>query len=347
MSGNNRAEEPLASGVLDGRILIEIDTWEADFHLGMLPRGMPTEGTYLGGLIYVRGFDVRGRILAPKELSGGTIDITLSPLPPDLLFIPSATNSVGRFYFRPENPEFRNNAMRLYMPEADLTHIATCLAANWKYVHVWISNRDENDAGVDAYSFSATVPDSLEAWIADAQQPRGRIESARAPTRRSAKELLASGAVDGRLLIEIEAWGADYSLGMAADDTLPEASYLDGLDLSRGFHLQGRVLAPKEVRGRTVRVNISPLPPKLLFVPGETTRVGRLYQKPENPAISDHSMTLWIPETDVNHVGTCLATNWKYLHVWISAPDEIDPGVTTYSFSSTVHRNLEAWVAEE
>jgi len=346
MSWNSRAEELLTSGALDGRILIEIDTWEADFHLGMLPRGMPTEGSYLGGLIYVRGFDVRGRILAPKELSGSTIDVNLSPLAPDLLFIPSATNSVGRFYFRPENPELRNNAMRLYIPEDDLTHMATRLAENWKYVHVWISDKDESDAGVDSYSFSATVHDDLKAWIAEAERPLRSVQSARAPTRRRAKELLASSAFDGRLLIEIEAWEANYGLGMAADDALAEASYLDGLDLSRSFHLQGRVLAPKEVRGRTVRVNIFPLPPELLFVPGETTCVGRLYQKPERPTISDHSMTVWIPEADVNHVGTCLATNWKYLHVWISDPDEIDPDVTTYSFSSTVHRNLEAWVAE-
>lgn len=340
MSWNSRAEDLLTSGVLDGRILIEIDTWEADFHLGMLPPGMPTEGSYLGGLIFVRGFDVRGRVLAPKELSGGTIDITLSPLPPDLLFIPSATNSVGRFYFRPENPGLRNNAVRLYMPEADLTHIATCLAANWKYVHVWISGKDENDAAVDSYSFSSAVHDDLEAGIAEAQ----RLQSARAPMRRRAKKPPASGAFDGRLLIEIEAWEANYSLGMAADEAPPEARHLDGLDFSRGFQLQGRVLAPKEVRGRTVRVNIFPLPTERLFVPGETTCVGRLYQKPEDPTVSDHSMTVWVPESDVNHVGTCLATNWKYFHVWLSDPDEIDPDVNTYSFSATVHRNLEAWV---
>lgn len=168
MTSNSKAEELLASGFFDRRMLIEIEAWQANFHLGVLPKHMSSEGAYLGGLIYVRRFDLRGRVLAPKDLRGGTIDVNLSPLPAELLFISrTTTTSVGRFYIEPESPTTTDYTMTLRMPEAELAYVATCLATNWKYLDVWVSDDDDAWSEVADYAFSSKIHPNLEAWIAE------------------------------------------------------------------------------------------------------------------------------------------------------------------------------------
>ena len=168
MTSNSKAEELLASGFFDRRMLIEIEAWEATFHLGVLPKHMSTEGAHLGGLIYVRGFDLNGRVLAPKDLRGGAIRVNMSPLPPKLLFISRATTtSVGSFYIEPENPTISDYALTLHMPEAELGYVATCLATNWKYLNVWVSKDDDAWSEVADYSFASNLHPNLDAWVAE------------------------------------------------------------------------------------------------------------------------------------------------------------------------------------
>lgn len=167
MTSNKRAEELLKSGFFDGRILIEIEAWEANFHLGMAPKYDGAEGNYLGGLTYSRGFDLHGRVLAPKELRGGTIRVHLMPLASELLFIRSTTRYVGRFYFEPENRTISDHQMTLHVPEADMTYLTTGLAMKWKYLNVWVSDDDETESEVSHFGFSSILHPNYEAWIAE------------------------------------------------------------------------------------------------------------------------------------------------------------------------------------
>lgn len=73
-------DEPRAD---DGRLLIQIDTWEWGLFVGMSPESTPVEYRFQGGLLYARGIDITGRIRAPNTHRNKRVRVWISPWEPD------------------------------------------------------------------------------------------------------------------------------------------------------------------------------------------------------------------------------------------------------------------------
>lgn len=151
------------SGSFDGRFLVEIKAWDGNLHVGLSSEPTPQEHRFQGGLTYVRGFDIDGRIVAPKVHRSRVIRLWLSPFGPELRFSPNEMDEVGRLYFpSPRKPDL---SARLMIPEAALAMTATCLGSVWKYTHIWTFDEDVEQASIKAFSFSSTVHRNLDAWV--------------------------------------------------------------------------------------------------------------------------------------------------------------------------------------
>lgn len=151
---------------------------------------------------------------------------------------------------------------------------------------------------------------------------------------------------DRRFLIEIEAWEPTLHLGLSSEQIPMEFRFQGGLSYERSVDITGRVIAPKAHRDKSIRVWLSQFGAEVSFGPAEDqlNEVGRLYLRPE-ANISDLSASLDLPESSFPFAVTCLASCWRYLHLWMLDEDGGEASISEFSFSSIVHKNLESWIA--
>lgn len=145
---------------------------------------------------------------------------------------------------------------------------------------------------------------------------------------------------DGRLLIDVLAW--DWNLRVAIGDRLEAGSKLasDGPDYGRDFTIHGRVRAPRELQGKSIKVTLSPFGPKVRFGRGGIQHVGEFAPPSEGFEIE---AVLMLPEEAIPSTATSLGARWKYLQ--IKTYDEGPDGTkaSAYFFHARIHPNLEAW----
>lgn len=149
---------------LDGRFLIEIESWDAPLHVGLAPSYTPREHQFQGGLVFVRGFHLKGRVVAPQPRVGKAIDVYLSTFGPDVQFGDDGLHEVGQLWIQPSKPRYFSATF--LVPEAALPLTAIGLGTAWKYLHFWTFDEDDERASVSAFSFSSDIHENLAAWIA-------------------------------------------------------------------------------------------------------------------------------------------------------------------------------------
>jgi hypothetical protein len=164
MQTDDDAPPPQGEGFFEGRLLIEIEAWEGNLHVGLSSELTPLEYRFQGGLNYVRGFDLSCRMLAPKHQRGKLIRLWLSPFEPEMRFGPQGLDEVGQLNLNPPESLNVDFTGTLFFPEAALSTAATCLSTIWKYVHVWTFDERDDQASVSAFSFSSSIHKNLEAW---------------------------------------------------------------------------------------------------------------------------------------------------------------------------------------
>lgn len=144
---------------------------------------------------------------------------------------------------------------------------------------------------------------------------------------------------NGRLLVEIEAWNCALSVRLSSEAMPPEYRFQGGLDVTRGFDIEGRIRAPDRFKGECIRIHLLPFGPE---AGEEWEEVGRLYlRRPDRPRLS---ATLLIPESTLALAATGLSSIWKYVHIWTFDEDTEEASVSSFSFGTTIHKNLAAWV---
>jgi hypothetical protein len=148
-----------------GRYLIEILEWDGVLHLQVSPESTPPEYRFQGGLLYVRGFYIEGRILAPPSDRGKTIRLTTLNITPDMDFSNANDLDVGKVYFRTEEGRFSDMEFTLCIPQDALAMAVNCLGSAWRYIHIWTRDRDKDTAAVSAFSFTRTIHENLDNWI--------------------------------------------------------------------------------------------------------------------------------------------------------------------------------------
>jgi len=155
---------------------------------------------------------------------------------------------------------------------------------------------------------------------------------------------LDPGFFDGRLLVEIEAWNCGLSVRLSSDLMPRQYRFQGGLDVTRGFDIDGRVRAPGRFKDQRIAVYLQPFGAE---AGEEWDEVGRLYfhpdRAPDKPPLSG---TLLVPETTLTLIAASLSSVWRYLHIWTFDEDQVEASVSSFGFDTKVHRNLETWVAE-
>lgn len=150
---------------------------------------------------------------------------------------------------------------------------------------------------------------------------------------------------EGRFLVEIDTWDCNLHVGMSTPLTPMEYRFQGGLSYVRSFELSGRIVAPIEHESKLIRAWLSPFGPTLKFEIDDLDQVGQLTMHPSLHHGKDFSATLLVPESSLSMTATCLVSVWKYLHIWTSHGEGERASVSAFSFSSTVHKNLDGWIA--
>jgi hypothetical protein len=143
---------------------------------------------------------------------------------------------------------------------------------------------------------------------------------------------------EGRIMIDILSW--DWNLRIAINRAaVGRKVQFRGLDYGRDFTLRGRVRTPRELRGRTIKVTLSPFGPKVRFGRGGLGQVGRLEPLPPDSEV-DFEGVLMLPEDAIATTATSLAATWKHLqiHTFDDDPQE----VAAYFFSAAIPPDLQA-----
>lgn len=163
----NRGEELLTAGFFEGRLLMQIESWDATLALRVCSEGTPPEYRLRGAFSRSQLFELRGKLLAPKGYRGQSIRVFLSPLGQDIAFERDEPVEAGRIRFRDEGGEKTEITATLRLLEEDVGYTATCLSSIWKYLHIWISEEYDLDADISSYSFSAALHCNLDPWLAE------------------------------------------------------------------------------------------------------------------------------------------------------------------------------------
>lgn len=149
------------------------------------------------------------------------------------------------------------------------------------------------------------------------------------------------GFFDGRLMIDILGWDWHLHIRISHSARMRSKARFQGLDYGRDLVIRGQVRAPRELRGKTIRVVLSPFGPKVRFGRGGLQQVGSLSASLDRSDF-DFEATLMLPEDAIAPSITSLASTWKHLQIQIE--DEAgDTGIFAYSFHAYIHPNLKAW----
>lgn len=149
---------------------------------------------------------------------------------------------------------------------------------------------------------------------------------------------------DGRLLVEIEAWDCGLHVRLSSDAMPAQYRFQGGLDVTRGFDIDGRIRAPGRFKDERIYIHLLPFGPE---VGEEWEEVGRLYFHPLSPPGKPPlRATLLVPETTLPLAATCLSSVWRYIHIWTFDEDSKEASVSAFGFGAKLHKNVAGWVAE-
>jgi len=148
---------------------------------------------------------------------------------------------------------------------------------------------------------------------------------------------------DGRYLVEIQAWDWNLHVAVSREVVPPDYRFQGGLDYVTTFELETRVVAPQHLCGRRLRAWLTPFGPDVKFDVKDPDGVGRLYRHDPSKYGFDYSATLLIPESSISTTATCLASVWRYIHMW-SFDDEGDElALERFSFSRDIPPKIASW----
>jgi len=158
---------PLAS--FEGLLVVEIEAWNWNLHVGLSSDLSPPDQRFQGGLSYIRSFEIQGLIRAPSSLRSKAIRIWTLPFGPELRFGPD--DDVGQVYFGPARKHGELSAT-LHVPEGAISTMATCLGSVWKYLRIETFDPHEERASIATFSFSSDIDDNLVPRVgANDQEP--------------------------------------------------------------------------------------------------------------------------------------------------------------------------------
>jgi hypothetical protein len=146
---------------------------------------------------------------------------------------------------------------------------------------------------------------------------------------------------EGRMMIDVLAWNWNLRVAMGPASFSPKVRFR-GLDYGRDFTIHGRLRAPRELRGKTANVTLSPFQPSVRFGRRGLQQLGRLRLLP--PASDfDFEATLMLPEDAIAATASSLASNWRHLDIWTFGEGLEEARISQYAFSADIHPNLRAW----
>lgn len=150
---------------------------------------------------------------------------------------------------------------------------------------------------------------------------------------------------EGRLMIDILAW--DWNLRIAVSPSFARSkARFHGLDYGRDFSIHGRVRGPRELRGKGIKVTLSPFGPKVRFGRRGLQQVGTLKALPAGSDF-DFEAALMLPEDAIATTAISLASAWKHLQIQTDDDDLGGARIFAYSFHAYIHPNLEAWASAD
>lgn len=145
---------------------------------------------------------------------------------------------------------------------------------------------------------------------------------------------------EGRLLIDIMDW--DWRLRLAVEAGAEwQRGPLKGLTYCRDFVIHGRIRAPGDMRGKAIKVSLSPFGPKVKFGKGGLQRVGDL-KVLASGFETDFEATLMLPEDAIPATVASLAAIWKHLQILTFDEHAQGAAISHYYFGAEIHPNLEA-----
>lgn len=163
MSHDPKWNAALDPEFFDGRILIDILSWDWRLRVAVSAASTAPRARVQGGLDYGRTFSIRGRVRAPAALRGQSIDVSLEPFGPQVLFGRNGRKEVGRLVAGASS-EGADLAVSLMLPEAAIPSTTISLASIWKHLDIWTFNEAEEGAPISAFAFSAAIHPNLLDW---------------------------------------------------------------------------------------------------------------------------------------------------------------------------------------
>ena len=110
-------DRPLHPSFFEGRVLVDILSWEWGFSLGVSRIG-PRKYRFQGGLDRVRTIKLKGRIQAPQEHRGRDVQVYVYPFDSKMRFSLRGLQSVGSLHLFRSAPAPRDYEASLMLPEA-------------------------------------------------------------------------------------------------------------------------------------------------------------------------------------------------------------------------------------
>jgi len=135
---------------LDGRILVEIVKWDVSLHVGLSSEATPPEQRFQGGLSFVRGIELDGRIVAPESLRGKSIRVWHSTFGTELRFGEDGLDEVGQLWTHSPQSGRADLTCTLLLPESSLPLAVVALGAVWKYLRIWTFDEEDHHASIRA-----------------------------------------------------------------------------------------------------------------------------------------------------------------------------------------------------
>lgn len=137
--------------------VVEIQSWDWPLHVGIRP-GSPVAGDdFETDLLCAESIAIEGLIRAPAEHRSKLINLSLLPLPREIILGDRGEREVGRLHKNPVERRDLGFYASLFLPADTLQNAILCLSSKWRSVHMWVDEGAEPGVVTD-FGFSGHVP---------------------------------------------------------------------------------------------------------------------------------------------------------------------------------------------
>jgi hypothetical protein len=138
----------------EASLVVEIDQWDWNLHVGLSSDLTPKKYRFQGGLAYTRSIYIEGRVLSPTAYQDTRVQLWIMPIGPERRRFADERDNAGQVHLRRDKAGDAQLVATLISSPEELPSTLASLRSIYRFVHIWTMDAENDQAWVHDFALS-------------------------------------------------------------------------------------------------------------------------------------------------------------------------------------------------